>query len=442
MREEKKKLIVSIVDKAISIVEALYTKKTYMFEGYCFNVLKDMYDAIVSIESAVFKSYHKKIINFNDAKKVIENILKEFQKENYIFDVKKELIVLLTSLENIEVELNSKIICKREILFMPYQVSMWDSLESIWIAAKQDKEVECLVMPIPYFDIVDGKVQGELHYDGNQYPPYVPIVNYQEYDFEEHMPDVVFIHNPYDQYNSVTRIPEKFYSSNIKKYIKKLVYVPYYVTEEDGPSDLSCIMPGVLYSDYVVVQGGKVYERFCKKYTEYIEKNNLQDKFRSADMKFLPLGSPKFDKLLNMHIEVADLPDQWKRKIYKKDGSTKKIIFYNTTIASFLQNADAMIKKIDSVFTFFATQKEEVVLLWRPHPLLLKTINSMRPNYKNVYFKKIEYFKEQEWGIFDETADPDLAMSVSDAYYGDMSSLLTVYKMTGKPILIQNINLQ
>ena len=63
----------------------------------------------------------------------------------------------------------------------------------------------------------------------------------------------------------------------------------------------------------------------------------------------------------------------------------------------------------------------------------------MRPNYKEAYLKRIYFFKEQDWGILDETADPDLAMALSDAYYGDMSSLTTVYKATGKPVLIQNI---
>lgn len=439
MRKQRKNMILSIVRKMIDIVEILCDKKENILAKDVFNILMDLYDVIGTVEYVLFNSNETYAIALKCIKEKIKNILESINDKKVTLRTEDCIEELLDKLKVTQIELDNKIVCKKEILFMPYQVSMWDSMESIWLAASQDKDVESVVMPIPYYDVINGNIQGALHYEGNQYPPYVPVVHYQDYDLEERMPDVIFIHNPYDQYNAVTRIPEEFYSSNIKKYTQNLVYVPYYVTESDGPSNLSCIMPGVLYADYVVVQPGHVYEKFCRMYTQYIIKEGIQDKFSSAQKKFLPLGSPKFDKILNTQVKIRDLPEEWREKIFKDDGSMKKIIFYNTTIASFLQNTDEMIKKIDSVFAAFSRNKDKVVLLWRPHPLLLKTINSMRPNYKEAYLKRIYFFKEQDWGILDETADPDLAMAVSDAYYGDISSLTTVYKATGKPILIQNI---
>ncbi|MCD8038169.1 MAG: hypothetical protein LUE96_03660 [Lachnospiraceae bacterium] len=41
---------------------------------------------------------------------------------------------------------------KKEIVFLPYKASMWDSLESIWLAAKEDDTCETFVIPIPYCD--------------------------------------------------------------------------------------------------------------------------------------------------------------------------------------------------------------------------------------------------------------------------------------------------
>ena len=39
---------------------------------------------------------------------------------------------------------------KKEIVFLPYKASMWDSLESIWQAARADAACHAVVIPIPY----------------------------------------------------------------------------------------------------------------------------------------------------------------------------------------------------------------------------------------------------------------------------------------------------
>ena len=96
---------------------------------------------------------------------------------------------------------------------------------------------------------------------------------------------------------------------------------------------------------------------------------------------------------------------------------------------------------MDNVFSFFRKNKEELVLLWRPHPLLLNTFDSMLPWLKEDYLKRVRQFKEEGWGIYDETPDPNLAMALSDGYYGDQSSLVTSYRELGKPILLQNVDL-
>lgn len=96
---------------------------------------------------------------------------------------------------------------------------------------------------------------------------------------------------------------------------------------------------------------------------------------------------------------------------------------------------------MDSVFSFFRENTEELVLLWRPHPLLLNTFDSMLPWLKEDYLKRVRQFKDEGWGIYDETPDPNLAMALSDGYYGDQSSLVTSYRELGKPILLQDVEL-
>ena len=40
---------------------------------------------------------------------------------------------------------------RREVVFLPYKASMWDSLESVWMAAEEDEDCDAYVVPIPYY---------------------------------------------------------------------------------------------------------------------------------------------------------------------------------------------------------------------------------------------------------------------------------------------------
>lgn len=117
----------------------------------------------------------------------------------------------------------------------------------------------------------------------------------------------------------------------------------------------------------------------------------------------------------------------------------KKVVLYNTTIDAFLRYGEKAIRKMKSVFRFFE-QRNELVLIWRPHPLLETTLRSMRPKLLDEYLEAVDYYKNRNIGILDDSSDLHRAITLSDAYYGDWSSVVDLYKVTGKPILIQNID--
>lgn len=51
-------------------------------------------------------------------------------------------------LEHIVLETSREEHFKKEMVFLPYKVSMWDSLESVWRAAYEDKD-NCLAYVVP-----------------------------------------------------------------------------------------------------------------------------------------------------------------------------------------------------------------------------------------------------------------------------------------------------
>ena len=330
----------------------------------------------------------------------------------------------------------------KEVVFLPYKASMWDSLESVWKKAEADPMVKAIVMPIPYYDKnPDGSFR-EFHYEGGEFPKDVPIVSYEEYNLEKNHPDEIYIHNPYDERNFVTSVHPYFYSSNIRKFTDKLVYIPYFVLEEIDPGNRAAIegikhfitTPGVINAHEVIVQSENMRKAYIEALVDYLGEKNR----RLFEDKIKGTGSPKIEKIKSMTIDDVEIPEEWKKHIFREDGSRKKIIIYNTSVTALLQESEQMLRKLLDVFRIFKEHRDEVTLLWRPHPLIKATICSMRPQLYEAYEKIVDIYKAEDFGIYDDTADMDRALVMADAYYGDYSSLVTLCKAIGKPIMIQN----
>lgn len=324
---------------------------------------------------------------------------------------------LLADTEN---SICNDIAVRKEVVFLPYKASMWDSLESIWMAADEDPECDAYVVPIPYYE---KDAEGNLkvyHYEGDDFPEYVKVTHYNEYPLEEICPDTVYIHNPYDHGNYVTSVHPRFYSYELKKYTKCLVYVPYYSTA-GGLSEGQGLCSAYLHADYIVVQ--------AEKYINFIDPVIPRE-------KILPLGSPKFDRVLRLCQNPPQPPAEWKAKM---EG--KKVYFYNTSIGGMLADTEKFLLKMEYVFKCFAG-REDACLLWRPHPLLESTFDSMRQQYRPVYDRLKSYFIQNNVGIYDDTPDMEKTIALCDAYVGDSgTSVTSLFGLAGKPMFILNNNI-
>jgi len=333
---------------------------------------------------------------------------------------------------------------KKEIFFLPYKASMWDSLESVWKAANEDKE-HCIayVMPIPYADLTPEHTVAEWHCERDLFPKDVPTVNWEDFNLEEIHPDVIYIHNPYDEYNRVTSVESRFYSSILKNQTNMLVYIPYFVLIEpdfEGKTEKEIEIieegiehfittPAVLNAHQVIVQS----EAMRRVYIDVLTRRTDRKERAFWETRILGTGSPKIDKVLTSKKEDFDLPEAWDAII-----KGKKVILYNTSLGAMLQNCDKVCDKLRYVFGVFKTRKE-VALWWRPHPLMKATIHSMCPEIEVEYCKIEKKYIEEGWGVYDNTGDLHRAITWSDGYYGDKSSVIYLYKETGKPMMVQDM---
>jgi hypothetical protein len=366
--------------------------------------------------------------------------------ENKIYkNLRKRLIQIENSIKNDIPE-------RKEVVFFPYKASMWDSLESVYLAAREDPNCDAYCVPIPYYDLKPDRGFGEMHYEGGQYPKNIEITDWQTYNFEERNTDEIYIHNPYDDWNLVTSVHPRFYSKNLKEHTEKLIYIPYFVLGEIEPDNQQAVdgmkhfiwLPGVINADKVIVQSEKMKQIYVNEYMKAAQTNGLGGNHLNRsylEQKILGLGSPKFDKVNNTKKEDLEIPEDWIKIIEKPDGSWKKIIFYNTSVGALLSNSEKMLDKMRYVFDVFKENQDEVALLWRPHPLIENTVKSMRPQLWEQYKALVDEYKQEGWGIYDDSSDMDRAMILSDGYYGDGSSIVQLYQQTGKPAMLQNVDI-
>jgi hypothetical protein len=327
---------------------------------------------------------------------------------------------------------------RMEIAFFPYKRAMSDALESIWQAALMDPQCDTYIIPIPYYDRLPGGSFGKMHYEGDLYPDDIPITDWREYDVEAHHPDIIFIMYPYDDGNYITSLHPNYYSNRLKECCDLLAYVPYFVSVGDQVEPSLCLGAGVSNADKVFLQSEAVRLTYIKEIKKSGAIHNDSDRFGKPEDKFVALGSPKFDAVIHAKAEDFTLPDRWRTLIEKADGTSRKVIFYNTTIAAILQGNEQYLKKLRSVLDFFRG-RDDVVLWWRPHPLGEATYRSMRPMLLEEYESIVDTYQAEAWGIYDDTAELHRAIALSDAYYGDWSSVVALYGVSGKPVKIQNV---
>jgi hypothetical protein len=343
---------------------------------------------------------------------------------------------------------------KLEFVFFTYKISMFDSFETVVRACENDPDIEAFVVPIPFFDKNKDGSLGAMHYeDMRKLPEFsdMKIVDFRNYDIKKRRPDAVFINNPYDDNNAVTTVHPDFYCENIAGYTDLLVYIPYFVMNESD-NEKAMISKhfvetcGCIFSDRVFVQSENARASYAYQYKEVVKYLKNAEELIARSDKFVATGSPKFEKVIKETEASYDIPSDWKAKIYRPDGSKKTVIFFNTGITAMLNNTynkttktvyDTYVEKLGALLRQMA-KRDDCVLLWRPHPLIESTIKSMRPTIYERYMSIVEDFIKKDFGIYDTSEDFHTAAFISDAFFGDISSVQFLFTLTGKPSLRTN----
>lgn len=182
MRKSQKKQIehiLGLLDQAhTAIRKALETKNTEI----ALTLLEQSQDSAIQMGELIEGSLGEDFVTIGLLESYCEQIYQAYEsiRQQQPVNGGKVCKILQKELIRIENSVKYDIQVRTTVVFLPYKASMWDSLESVWKAADEDPDCDAYVIPIPYFDKnPDGSFRKE-HYEGEQFPAYVPNVNILE----------------------------------------------------------------------------------------------------------------------------------------------------------------------------------------------------------------------------------------------------------------------
>lgn len=226
-----------------------------------------------------------------------------------------------------------------------------------------------------------------------------------------------------------------------KELLAESIQMPFENIMINAPKGYDAILTKT-YKDYMTPRQVRAahdypfYQGMLEIWGRYIEKDDCRWK---AQQKILLDNSSEnlTDKRTGM-----SLPKEWMEKIYSTagDGSRKKIMLYHTSADALMCHGAFVLDKLRYVFDTFR-QNTNVILWWFPCILdnpNLSYLQKMVPQLLIDYRQMIEEFQKDNVGIFDDSGNMQRAVAMSDAYFGDESDLLRLFKETGKAVMLQN----
>ena len=107
--------------------------------------------------------------------KIIVKILEDYCEIIYQISLLNAQAITQKYVDNLDDKLSQVIFKVHEmhtdkikIAFFPYKASMWDCMDSVWKCAVKDDQCEVEVIPIPFFELNNGKNEAVECYEGEK----------------------------------------------------------------------------------------------------------------------------------------------------------------------------------------------------------------------------------------------------------------------------------
>ncbi len=406
-------VLVGCQDLAVSLGETIESKGV------------DCSDIISVLEQYCEKIYHvyqKMSAGESDAEGVEE--LKGYEdKIRYYADCKKP-----SDSENSQEADASKVDAspKKEVLFLVRDAKHWKSLHTLWEAAASDESAEATVIVVPFFyKDGQGKIdENKMIIKNEDFPSEVELTAFDDYKLEVKQPDVVIFQEPYDEFSDAYTVHPYFYATNLKKYAKKLVFVPSFVVDEVTPKDersrftLGC---------YINNSGPALADRI------YAQSENMKNVYA----ELMTQMSDQVDwgaKISGLGLPIQDFDYEKVRPASDK----KYVLLYHINVSILYEFTDKMIERFRKLIGILTDKLgSDFYIRYFEDANIHKVFSEKKKGFYEKYKAFVEEIKTNPVVIFDDFGDIENAVRESDGYYGDGSVVMTKMREMRKPVLWQ-----
>lgn len=331
-------------------------------------------------------------------------------------------------LQTIHAVIRDTILARKEIVFLPWKGSQWDTMMPEWKKAQDNPQNDVYVVPIPYYyKNYDGSIRATAEEEFHLYPKELKLWDYHTFDLQLHHPDMIFFQNPYDNWNPSTTVSREFYSEQLQKATEQLIYVhPYRMDDFTVQEQRSyqnakhyIAMPGVVRADRVIVPSRAMREIYIAKLTEF-----AGEKTRAIWEEKVVIMEASIDKQ------------------EKKQMKPKKKMAYFTHASYFVEYREEGLSKLKRVFETFEKYKDKLQVLYCVHDQLQTATELVCPQLWQEYAAFMEQYRDADWLTIIEDMDKMKdVIAEADAYYGDGGYLAMEIREAGKPVMIQEVEL-
>ena len=348
----------------------------------------------------------------------------------------------------------------REVLFLPIGPREWKSLESYFVKECAISDTEVYVVPLP---LMQRDIYGQISasdeeiLEAEHFEDYVNIINeleaagvntdhvcltgFTDYDFQEHMPERIYIQSPYDAHNPVLTVPPYYYADNLRLFTEELIYIPLgpvgEFSDEDKPDMLGMnfyvTMPGVIYADKVIVQSENIKSHYVDKLVEFCAGTD-----RGYWEKKIVVGDACG------HAGQKSSTDANKND-YADNCSRIKKILYGISSYEYYEHKENFAEVINSRIAIFTENKEKVqatIYLYPSYDAKFADVNNAFYSADYNEFCKTITNLASESGIEIITGAGSSYSAISaltrdfDAYYGSSLPIVQEFVMQKKPVMI------
>lgn len=341
-----------------------------------------------------------------------------------------EIRSVLSSFNRLTSVIKEHIFDRREILFLPIGYKEWESMAK-HVEQYCDDDTDIRILPLPilrkdYFGNIimnDEEIMAASHRE--KYPDGYVYTDWSTYDVKLHSPEVIYIQNPYDNWNPVLTVPPEFYAVNLRKYTEELIYVPIGKTGEFSVDDEKDIYnmkhyvtaPGVVFADKVIVQSENIKERYVEALTSFAGKKTQKNWIEKI-------------------IVDEESPNE------NLDKTCKKRLLYCLGANELSENADILIHAVQERLDVMKESLERLDITIALYPFDRDQWYNVDKELSDKIFTLLDKAVSEGFKMMEIIpADAESIVSEYDAFYGDMCPLVVSFVEQGKPVMLCNYDI-